>query len=84
MQVTDVEINSNELLAMLTSKDRLVKNKLLSGDFQGVAQLISGIAAKLAREAAAERSAAGLKEGDVLRKSAAQNTRIQVVITELF
>ena len=84
MKVTEVEMNSNDLLAMLTSKDGLVKNKLLSWDFQGLTQLISGIAAKLASKAAAERSASRLKEGDVSRKSAAQNTRIQVVITKLF
>lgn len=78
-----MEMNSNDLMAMLTSKDGLIRNKLISGDFQGVAQLISGMAAKLAREAAAEKSAAGLKGGKVLRKGAAQNTRIQVVIIEL-
>lgn len=79
-----MEMNSNDLMAMLTSKDGLIRNKLISGDFQGVAQLISGMAAKLAREAAAEKSASGLKGGKVLRKGAAQNTRIKVVIIELF
>ena len=55
-----------------------MKNKRISGDDQGVTQLITGILSTFARKAAAERSTAGIKTGDILDDSEAKNTRIQV------
>lgn len=89
--MTEAALSRDKLPQMLTSKDGLLKNMQISGNTQGVAQLVSSVASALSRQAAQEKlnqdggtdNNDNNKGGNSIEDSEAKNTRIQVCTKDI-